>query len=647
MRLRAARLTCCRAQVDARGALAARVLSRFGASLGELERAGVARQPVDVLRLLDQGLARPADLFAAEAHACADRGSREAHAYDDAEEVRITHVVEGDEPAWRARARAAAQALSNEATLAPSPVRRLALDAVDAVLRHAAEPDAKARGRHSVSVAALARRVRSGVTTTAGAAGSAAPASSADAACGRAVSAVVRVLESAGWYVLDDADARLLLLVDARSEAALMQRMRDVRVLLRGLAAVASTATEATDADDTVAAWEALAASDAVKVEAQASLLAPALGGKAAEADAAHDAGVGGLAYDDELWERYSSRAAPLPGGDRGGYSQAAYSQRVESLPLEEDDVEVLPTPPPPAPPMAQCRVVLSLPDGGSARMVLPPTATLLDVYAAVATHLAAPRAAAAASGSTLLAQHDWHDTSHVDLAAYRLLRPQPAPARVFRVDELAALSLADAGAYPSARLVVERAGGGGLCQAAPNAVFSPCTVLRVTDANGMPSPILHLHNLGGDGGVSLFAKLRSLLPAGWATPNAHPGLMGMPASFPKSMMLHNAMWAGGAAAGDALGLAHRSTIPMQDYADAALRTAASALRAKHGDTVAGRAAAAHVSVRRPFMQASALLYSSGRALHDHVDHVGNYLVLLSLGCTVNFLVDGRVIVFA
>jgi hypothetical protein len=293
--------------------------------------------------------------------------------------------------------------------------------------------------------------------------------------------------------------------------------------------------------------------------------------------------------------------------------------------------------------------VVLSLPDGGSARMVLPPTATLLDVYAAVATHLAAPRPATAASGSTLLAQHDWHATPNVDLAAFRLLRPQPAPARVFRVDELAALSLADAGAYPSARLVVERAGGGGLRQAAPNAVFSPCTVLRVTDANGMPSPILHLHNLGGDRGVSLFAKLRSLLPAGWATPNAHPAVMGMPASFPKSMMLHNAMWAGGAAAGyDARGLlAHRSTIPMQDYADAALRTAASALRAKHGDTVAGRAAAAHVSVRRPFMQASALLYSSDGALHDHVDHVGNYLVLLSLGCTVNFLVDGRVIVFA
>jgi hypothetical protein len=301
--------------------------------------------------------------------------------------------------------------------------------------------------------------------------------------------------------------------------------------------------------------------------------------------------------------------------------------------------------------------VLLSLPDGGSVRMVLPPSAVLLDVYAAVATHLASPRSAAAAagaasSGSALLAQHDWSAVPNVDLAAFRLLRPQPAPARVFRVDELASLSLADAGAYPSARLVVERAGGGGLRRAAPNAVFGACTVLRVTDARGAPSPILHLHNLNGDGGVALFAKLRSLLPARWASPLVHPGalmLAGLPASVPKMLLLHNSMWAGGAGGGGPVlgGLVHRSSIPLQDYADAALRTAAAVLRAQHGHTVVGRAAAAHVCIRRPFMQASGLLYSSDGVLHDHVDGVGNYLVLLSLGCTVDFLVDGRIIAFA
>jgi hypothetical protein len=318
------------AQGDARGALAARVLARFGASLGTLERACVARQPTDVLLLLDRGLARPADLFAAEAHACAERGSRD----DDATEVMITHIVEGDEPAWRARARAAARALAHDAALAPLPVRRLALGALDAVLRHACEPDAKPRGRHSVSVAALARRVRIGAAT-AGAA--------ADAACGRAVSAVVRVLESTGWYV-DDTDARLLLLVDARCEAALMQRLRDVRALLACLGAEATTgaarAQEDGAADDTVAAWEALAASDAVKVEAEVGLLAPALGA-VAEVEEAHGDGDGGeggaggelLSFDDELWQRYSSRAAPLPGGDRCGYSQAARTAAGASTP--------------------------------------------------------------------------------------------------------------------------------------------------------------------------------------------------------------------------------------------------------------------------------------------------------------------------
>ena len=45
-------------------------------------------------------------------------------------------------------------------------------------------------------------------------------------------------------------------------------------------------------------------------------------------------------------------------------------------------------------------------------------------------------------------------------------------------------------------------------------------------------------------------------------------------------------------------------------------------------------------------MQASGLLYTSDGALHDHIDNIGNYLVLLSLGCAVDFLVDTTVFRF-
>ena len=38
------------------------------------------------------------------------------------------------------------------------------------------------------------------------------------------------------------------------------------------------------------------------------------------------------------------------------------------------------------------------------------------------------------------------------------------------------------------------------------------------------------------------------------------------------------------------------------------------------------------------------LRYKGDGTLHDHVDHTGEYLVLLSLGCTVDFCVDGQVV---
>ena len=45
-------------------------------------------------------------------------------------------------------------------------------------------------------------------------------------------------------------------------------------------------------------------------------------------------------------------------------------------------------------------------------------------------------------------------------------------------------------------------------------------------------------------------------------------------------------------------------------------------------------------------MQFTGLRYGNGATLYDHVDGHGRYLVLLSLGCTVQFLVDGNLIEF-
>jgi hypothetical protein len=57
-------------------------------------------------------------------------------------------------------------------------------------------------------------------------------------------------------------------------------------------------------------------------------------------------------------------------------------------------------------------------------------------------------------------------------------------------------------------------------------------------------------------------------------------------------------------------------------------------------------AAAERLAKRHRFLPPSALLYTAGGSLQDHVDGVGRYLVLLSIGCTVDFSIDGHVIPF-
>jgi hypothetical protein len=234
--------------------------------------------------------------------------------------------------AWRARARQALQPLLHSsssvgdcagaaAAAAPLPLRvsRRALDALDAVLHRAAA----AGGRRSVSVGALRRFVSKGHLDhdDGGAPLSAAHAAGA-AACKRAVRAVVRALQAAGWSASvrraqgDVAcDAMRLRLRrppagNARAEAAQLRRGAEVRELLAAL----------------------LARADAL------------------EADKAATAGYAGTIH-----------AATAAG---------------------------------------QCRVLVSLPDGGLARMLLPLGTRLLDMMRFVhgASPLSAPARARHAS---------------------------------------------------------------------------------------------------------------------------------------------------------------------------------------------------------------------------------------------------------
>jgi hypothetical protein len=505
------------------------------------------------------------------------------------------HAAQAPEAAWRVRARQALQPLLHSsvgegggasASSAPLPllVCRRALDVLDAVLHRAAA----AGGRRSVSVGALKRFVSKGLDHDGGAplsAAHAAPHGAAGAAaCKRAVSAVVRALQAAGWSASvkraqgDVAcDAMRLRLRwppagNAHAEAAQLRRGAEMRELVA----------------------ELFARADAL------------------EAEEAATAGYGGTCI------------------------------------------------------AGQCRVLVSLPDGGLARMLLPLSARLLEVYAAVTAHLqkdVATRAADDDDGDDVvappveLAPFNWSAPRRpADTDAYRLMRRMPAHtfapselcASTFTLAAVLAGEVAAGPGWPRVlRLSVEQVGGGDLCMQRPLVALTTCCVhiLRTSHyispvGNNIPlaSPIVHLRNVDGSSGGRLCAALRPLLPPAFGTPFGSVSYTTLSLCDCGAVAVPSYLaWAS----------VHPSTGELQEYGRDILRRAANALRTHDADGAAAAAADVDAAVSRPFSQVGALGYSSLATLHNHVDSRDGYLVLLSIGCTVDFYVSGSVIEFA
>jgi hypothetical protein len=238
-----------------------------------------------------------------------------------------------------------------------------------------------------------------------------------------------------------------------------------------------------------------------------------------------------------------------------------------------------------PPPPREECRITLFLPEGrGRARLLLPPTATLLDAYAAAKDYLATPaRADGVAAAPPVLPAHNWATARVVDTQSHKLVRPDPAPGRSFAPHELATTTLAQAGLFPSGRLVLERAGA---VLRAPRIVAGRVDVLRLTtplaNGNTLVSPIVHVHDPYGDMGAGLFKKMEALLPHGWdSQPAQFIGLHGSGINGvkgPMAVLLNNAYWTGQTGP-----LGARASIPAQDYADDMMKRASDAVRAHVG----------------------------------------------------------------
>ena len=669
----------------------------------------MARLPVDVLALLAHGHVSPAEVLqAAAADVASPPRAAAGAAAAEADDFELTAIVEPAEPAWLARAKAALQSLLADAALAPRKTREAALDALGTIISSALSRGEAAAGRAVFLDKLLARILKgkapAGVKAEHAAAspaklsrcsaaqssphgGCGAAAAGDDAAASRCVEVLCRVLTSAGWYHdaageeseeggAEKPRARILLLAGERELPALLQRLRDVASALDALRAEAKqqeaakraaaplmaalealVIEESDDEDAAAAAWEERSAADAAKV-----LAAPAP--EPADADPAAAAGFDD-GFDDYMWERYAAGAAgsqpPPP------ESSPQPPQRVDDAAIvvsDDDEVEVVAqvaAPPrhraaaaPPKPQVA-CRITLFLPgDRGRVRLALPPTASLLDVYAAASDHLSKPaRNDGVATPPPVLPAHNWAAAPVVDTHAHRLVRPDPAPGRTFAPHELATTSLAQAGLFPSGRLALQRTGA--TLRAPPRRVAGRIDVLRLTtplpDGNALVSPIVHLHDPHGDKGLGLFKKMEAMLPNGWSALNAvtmgavqnvfghHAAGLG----HPLPVFLNNAYWQGRDGP-----LGARASIPAQDYAEDLLKRASDAVRAHvgGGGARAANAAADDLLRKRPLMQASGLLYLSNGTLYDHVDGVGHYLVLMSMGCAVDFTAGDRVVRF-
>ena len=231
------------------------------------------------------------------------------------------------------------------------------------------------------------------------------------------------------------------------------------------------------------------------------------------------------------------------------------------------------------------------------------------------------------AAAPPILPAHNWATAPAVDTHAHRLVRPDPPPGRTYLPHELATTTLAQAGLFPSGRLVLERTGAA--LRALPRLVAGRIDILRQTtplpNGNILVSPIVHLPDVCADQGLGIFKKMEAMLPRGWS-PDSRSMTMEQlefqqhaQQGFPALVALHNAHWQGGE-------LGARASIPAQDYAEDVLKRASDAVRAHigAGGARAANAAADDLLRKRPLMQASGLLYLSDGKLHDHVDGVGH-----------------------
>jgi hypothetical protein len=160
---------------------------------------------------------------------------------------------------------------------------------------------------------------------------------------------------------------------------------------------------------------------------------------------------------------------------------------------------------------------------------------------------------------------------------------------------------------------------------------------LKKTTLQGMlPLPVVHLKDINHDRGFALMQDLTPTLAPDWR--KYHQTVL-YPSSRYHPVPYYSPLRTG--AVGD-------TSERLLDTARCVLLAAAEAvLAAGAGATADSRAAADDLLLPQRFDQFSALLYGAANGtLPDHVDNLGRYLVLLSLGCSVAFFIDGTVITF-
>ena len=220
-------------------------------------------------------------------------------------------------------------------------------------------------------------------------------------------------------------------------------------------------------------------------------------------------------------------------------------------------------------------------------------------------------------------------------------------------------LTLEDASMYPSARVRVQKYADrrGSNMQGKGEFVMVTSQILRLmwrpvsrVDASNMfanlsgaaaynnknkASPIAHLKNVFGDQGLSLMRKL-----SGMDTRNAARG-RAPTAGAPTPVLVHNNQFRGH---GQHAGHAH---IPLTAEANAALDMFQKSVQASTQYSEQQRLRATEcIKERRRWFMCQGLVYGIGLQLPRHIDAVGSWVVLFSLGLTTKFYVDGETITF-